>query len=454
MKRIWKSMVGLVVIGIGFVIVIMWQKKEPLSSSHQEYRLADGEQIWVVTDLHHLSRDLIEEGEAFSYIERTAAGKDLRYGRERMEALVEQVASEAPRLLLVSGDLSFNGERKSMEELATYFHQIEASGTQVLLVPGNHDIASGWARAFKGEEQIKTDQVSKEEFATLFADFGFREAASQDEASLSYLAKPFRNLWLLMLDSNIYASGYGKGAPPTNGRLKPATLDWLEAQLKEAETAGVTVLPVLHHNVLDQHPVLHTGYTLDNASDLRHLFATYGVHYNLSGHTHAQQIVQTQLDGSTYTEVVTGAFSIYPAAIGKLTMTAGNLLYQKETLDMSAWEAHHRPTQPELIDHTAYLAQLFDRDTDSMVHTVLYEEGWYDGELADDIARFVVPINRAYFSGERLDREWLEAEVYPSSAYQQLGEHQPTSFLWDYVQYAIRRSQDKEMETILLEKDK
>ncbi|WP_161950602.1 metallophosphoesterase family protein, partial [Streptococcus suis] len=107
---------------------------------------------------------------------------------------------EHPSLLLVSGDLTLNGEKQSMVELAQYFTQIEEKGTEVLVIPGNHDIASGWARAFKGNQQEVTDQVTAQQFEDLFADNGYQQASSRDQASLSYLAKPFSNAWFLMID--------------------------------------------------------------------------------------------------------------------------------------------------------------------------------------------------------------------------------------------------------------
>lgn len=166
--------------------------------SYAEAELTDHDKIWIITDLHYLSQDLFDDGEAFSYIEKTAAGKDLSYGKERMEALVEQVEREHPSLLLVSGDLSLNSEKQSMVELAQYFTQIEEKGTEVLVIPGNHDIASGWARDFKGNQQEVTDQVTAQQFENLFADNGYLQASSRDQASLSYLAKPFSNVWFLM----------------------------------------------------------------------------------------------------------------------------------------------------------------------------------------------------------------------------------------------------------------
>ncbi len=77
-----------------------------------------------------------------------------------MEALVAQVEQERPKALLVSGDLTFNGEYQSFVDLANFFKQIESFGTKVLVEPGNHDIADGWARKFIGEQNYKTRQLT------------------------------------------------------------------------------------------------------------------------------------------------------------------------------------------------------------------------------------------------------------------------------------------------------
>lgn len=67
------------------VIVLTWSAiTGQRQQSYAEAELRDQDEIWIITDLHYLSQDLFDDGEAFSYIEKTAAGKDLRYGKERM----------------------------------------------------------------------------------------------------------------------------------------------------------------------------------------------------------------------------------------------------------------------------------------------------------------------------------------------------------------------------------
>lgn len=209
--------------------------------------------VWIITDLHQLSPDLQDDKSAFKTIQATAAGKDLRYGKDRMEALLLQAKREKPDLLIVSGDLTFNGEYQSLKDLSETFQTFEKNGIQVLVEPGNHDIVDGWEREFRGNKQYKTKQISKDDFETLMADFGYQEADVRDKSSLTYLAKVSPKQWFLMIDSNIYSDGVGKGAPATNGRLKKKTLSFIEKQLSAAKEQGAMVIPVIHHNVINQH---------------------------------------------------------------------------------------------------------------------------------------------------------------------------------------------------------
>lgn len=183
---------------------------------------------WVITDLHYLSPSLHDkDGDAYQHIKNTGAGKDFDYGAERMQALTQQIDQDKPDVLIISGDLTLNGEYQSMLDLAEYFKNIEALGTDVFVIPGNHDIASGWAREFKGEAFIKTQQILAQDFATIFNEFGYREAISRDSDSLSYVATINHNYWLLMIDSNLYSDVEGVGAPKVIGLLNKTTLNGL-----------------------------------------------------------------------------------------------------------------------------------------------------------------------------------------------------------------------------------
>lgn len=362
-------------------------------------------QIWVITDLHYLSPNLHDQdGEAIQHIRNTSAGKDIDYGAQRMEALITQVQNKKPDYLIVSGDLSLNGEYQSMLDLAAYFEKIEAAGTQVLVIPGNHDMSSGWAREFVGPDFIKTRQVLASDFSSLFDNYGYNQALSLDPDSLSYIYPLDDKTWVAMLDSNIYPEGEGKGAPTTKGRLKPETMVWLEDLLSQAQAQGIRVLPVVHHNTIDHHDKLSRNFTLENAAELRQILANYQIPVTLSGHIHTQNYQTSQANDFQLTDIVTGAFSIAPSYIGMIEWSDQAFTYQASPLDMAAWVKTNSVTDPNLTHYQDYIQAIFDKSSRQMAFAEMIESGWYsdDQPILEEVADYVAMVNLAYFAGRPL----------------------------------------------------
>lgn len=369
--------------------------REPLIP---ETELSNSDDVWIITDLHYLSESLFDDGENFSFIKQTSAGKELDYPAERMEALIWQIEQAQPKLLLVSGDLTLNGEKQSALELNGYFDRIEKLGTQVYVIPGNHDISNGWARKFEGKNQVVTEQILPEDFQNIFAHQGYTEAFSTDDTSLSYAVQPFTNLTLLMLDSNVYSETEGSGAPPANGVLKAETLAWVETILQEAE--GTTILPIMHHNLLEHNDFMNNGFVLDNAPELQALFAEYNVSMAFSGHTHVQDIASQKVADTTLYDVTTSAFSVMNPSIGKVTINDQEIHYQKELLNIDKWAQETNQADENLLHYFDYATQLFVEDGTTMGLRQMFEEQWYDESYGDAVANFVGENNRLFFSGE------------------------------------------------------
>ena len=428
--------------GIGVLLVLLWIFfPKHIAATPKELYSTD--EIWVITDPHYLSPELHDQDVAFQKMQNTAAGKDLVYSKERMEALVAQVESERPKVLIVSGDMTFNGEYQSFIELAEFFKRIEALGTTVLVEPGNHDIADGWARKFQGNENYKIKQMTAADFPNVFAEYGYSEASSRDTHSLSYMAKPFTKLWFLMIDSNIYEkNGEGKGAPKTGGVIPKETLEWIDKELAAAHSAGVQVIPVMHHNLLTHHEFNPDGFVVDNASDLKAIFNQYdNVTLGFSGHIHTQQIATEKMSADrSYTEIVNGAFSVYPSTIGKLTMSPNDYHYQQTALKADEWAAQSGQTNPDLLHHQNYMKQVFDDSTRIMTHQSLYDESWYTKEVGDELSSVLAPLNLAYFSGDKIPESYISDTVLTSKAYQQLQTNSSSNFLLNYIDMVIKET--------------
>ena len=59
---------------------------------------------------------------------------------EILGAFTYEVKNKKPDVLIISGDLTSNGEKKSHVDLAEKLKEIEKAGTAIYVVRGNHDV--------------------------------------------------------------------------------------------------------------------------------------------------------------------------------------------------------------------------------------------------------------------------------------------------------------------------
>lgn len=95
---------------------------------------------------------------------------------EMMDTLQEVVEGS-----LLTGDLTFNGARKSHEDLAGKLAKIESAGIPVLVISGNHDLDNRYAASFSGDGYELVPGVSPAGFEGLYAAFGYEDAVSRDQ---------------------------------------------------------------------------------------------------------------------------------------------------------------------------------------------------------------------------------------------------------------------------------
>ena len=349
------------------------------------FPLDEGIKLAIATDLHYLAPQLYDNGALYTQMIENADGKTMKYIEELTEAFVCQIIESAPDALILSGDLSFNGERDSHILLAEKLRRVEAAGIPVLVIPGNHDLDSAKASAFSGDSYYGVDSVNKREFEEIYADLGFREALSRDGDSLSYIAEVTPELRVLMVDVN---------TQDEPGFLDESTLNWIDGQLRLATEAGAKVVAVSHQNLFQHNSMFRGGFVIGNGRLLGALFEKYGVICNLSGHMHIQHISQIE---SGLTEIATSSLAVTPNQYGLLCLSENQAYYCTEAVDVDAWAASQGLDNPELLNFREYAAQFF---WDSSYRKAMSRLG--QGRGADALARAYSDINLAYFAG-RMD---------------------------------------------------
>jgi 3',5'-cyclic AMP phosphodiesterase CpdA len=271
----------------------------------------------VFSDPHVYDPSLGTSGQAFeNYLDDDR--KLLRESTEIMQAAIDEIKQIQAGFVLLPGDMTKDGERSSHELCINYLREIEASGKQVYVVPGNHDINNGAAVKYVGDETQRVPNVTQSEFAEMYGDFGYKEALYRDNASLSYVAEPQSGLWLLALDSCRYNENLENQKPVTDGKFSTATLRWIEEMLEKAATNKKAVIVMVHHGIVEHYIGQEKNfgeYIIDDYPEISKLLAMYNARLVFTGHYHAQDITEaswTQPAKFVF-DIETGSLVTYPS---------------------------------------------------------------------------------------------------------------------------------------------
>ena len=163
--------------------------------------------ILVVSDIHVMDSSLLDSPDNAAWQEDLAKNKKMQdLSIPAFDALVEIIIQEHPDLVLITGDLTKDGEIESHDYVVKKLTEIEASDIPVYVIPGNHD--RGWQ-----------EDAKKYENNTYYEPFGYGEGSEIHEGSLSYVTEPFPGLTLIGVDSGQEAL------------VKEETIKWLGSKL-------------------------------------------------------------------------------------------------------------------------------------------------------------------------------------------------------------------------------
>ncbi len=356
--------------------------------------------LMVVSDLHYMAPSLYRGSGLFLQVLRNGDGKAPQYGEELLAALFREIAAQKPDALLVTGDLTFNGERESHEALAAWFGAVEDMGVPVWVIPGNHDINTLSPVGFTEAGYYRTEPVTPEEFASIYAPY-----LEKGGEGFSYAVRA-GGLTVCMTDVAWY-----RDQAWTFGMFTAAHASWLEEALKEA--GGGPVITATHHSLLPHTEFARDDYLMFGHETMREIAGRYGVRLNLSGHLHIQHIVRER----DLTDAALGAFCVWPHRYATVTLRDGGaLLYEARSLN------------------AAYLPEGFLETTKAWFEDITRAKVRASGlsgtpDEIEAMAAYAARFNLAYFSGtyRAADEAWRTDPAFA------LWEKQDASAFWQYM---------------------
>lgn len=412
-------------------------KTQALGGDESEIKIA------VLSDMHYYPVNFVSDCEDY----KTYVGGDPKMLEESgsiADAALQMVREDNPDILLVSGDLTKDGEIQGHRDLAAKFQKIEdETDTEVFVINGNHDLYNYTdACTFENGKKESAETTEQDDFKTIYANFGYNgdynaryfenpNAAQGELAGQMSYTVDLGKFRIVAIDSCCYSpdggNGMGTNEHITAGRIDEDLMPWVVDQIKDAEEAGDTVIGLMHHGVVPhfqgEEDLLYE-YVVDDWQNVATQLADAGMRYVFTGHMHANDISQyTSVSGNTITDLETGSLSSWMSPQRHVTITKGEPLGDgtnrtKESFSVTSHSVksidftdHNGQTQ-HIEDFRAYTQQklypetLFNNMANGMLRPILQEIGdagirpWLAENLPDvDIDTMVLDVARDALAG-------------------------------------------------------
>ncbi len=272
--------------------------------------------FYLITDTHYFKNSLGAYGDAYDTF--------MRYEQKcyaETQAINESVvnwlkeADEAD-IVLVAGDLSFNGEKESHLGFIALLNELKSAGKQVYVVSADHDINPD-PFAYDGGDRITVEAIDRPDIFDLYYDFGFSQAIAVDKKHLSYVVQLSEGVRLLALNNDYNDQRW----------FDEQQLEWIKAQAKSARDDGKIMIAMNHYPLLPGQPLfsLISSTYQKNAYDVVNLLADEGIHLVFTGHMHNQSINEFVTEkGNKFYDVCTSSVIAYPPIIRHITVNQNN----------------------------------------------------------------------------------------------------------------------------------
>lgn len=289
--------------------------------------------IAVMSDLHYLSPDMIADTEDFEHAFNSDR-KLLKESSSVLREMLERVRADKPDILLVSGDLTKDGEQECHAALAKQLQQLQQDvpGLKIYVINGNHDIRNYNAKNFNTADgkAVPATRTEPEDFKQIY-DFvysdptvlaTFTPAEGNKAGGLSYVARPVEGLTIIAMDTCRYSSdntSNGDDEHETSGAISADLEKWVIEQTAAAKARGDLVIGLEHHGLVphfDVQPTILPMYLVNGYERIAQEYADAGMSVVFTGHMHAVDIAaMTTKAGNTFYDIETGSALTYPCPV-------------------------------------------------------------------------------------------------------------------------------------------
>ncbi len=287
--------------------------------------------LYVMTDIHLYSkRNWLADPYKW---QRKATQLQLRESEEIIREAFDIILNDPDtNTVLITGDLTDNGEITSHEDVLSILKEYTEKGLNIFVTTATHDY-----RELKQTTYSKADQYKglsfgydenyeykrfipcarRSQLRHWYAPYGMDKALSIEEASMSY-TYDFNDKFRLLAINDDYMSNTKTAQRGLNEEL----VSWILKECNNAKNDGKTLITCMHHPLITPSPIYKVIGGRDILADnikVANLFADSGINSILTGHSHVHDIgYHKSPNGNLIYDISTGSLIGYPPIMRKV----------------------------------------------------------------------------------------------------------------------------------------
>lgn len=332
--------------------------------------------FYHLTDLHYYANSVIGSYGPNYEMKCQVDQKCMAESEAIVDAAFSKVCQDSEtQIVLISGDLTFDGEAQSHDSLVEKLYGLKEKGKRVFITFATHDFYME-ARKYTDEGEIELPKYTRAELRQKYADFGYNEAIAEHEGSYSYCVQLSDDVRLLSLNDD---GDFDKFCGYYNDLLF-----WIRDQVEDAKRAGCEIFAMTHHPIIDPSPVyplfshkaMLGGYEFTTP-----YLANLGIKYVFVGHTHIHDIdfIETKLGNKLY-QINTAALTAYPLAYRKVEFSDNGMDVKTLQVDSIDFNLGGRDVLDYAKDHFTYMIRsVFDSIENDYDKFIILAQG-FSGE--------------------------------------------------------------------------
>ena len=307
--------------------------------------------ICVISDTHYYPLNYVSDCEDY----KTYVGGDPKMLAESgsiIDSALAMIKKDQPDLVLISGDLTKDGEKLGHQELAEKLQKIEdETDAEVFVINGNHDIYNYQdSCTFENGKKEQATTTTPADFKEIYANFGYNgehdaqyytPPEGKQAGGLSY-SVTVGDYVIIGIDSGRYSpdadTGMDTNEHITAGRIDTSLLPWVKKQVENAIAAGKTPIGLMHHGLVphfSKEAELLSEYVVDDWQEMATTLADAGMRYIFTGHMHANDIAEyTSVSGNTIYDLETGSLAAYGSPVRTVTIQRDETMTDQSTLQL------------------------------------------------------------------------------------------------------------------------